>query len=93
MTPRKQVAELMPDDICRKILNAGKINLQQYIVGMSSEDLKRDSKSALFGAMDHVRCVCVCFLFFSFLLRRQNTNISPDRPVGPILAKSQRSGY
>lgn len=52
----EQVAELMPDDICRKILNAVKNNLQHYVGRMSSEDLKRDSKSALFGAIDHVRC-------------------------------------
>lgn len=61
----------MPDDMCRKILNAVKNNLQHYVGRMSSEDLKRDSKSALFGAIDHVRCarvLCVCALYVLFFL-------------------------
>lgn len=53
----QQVAELMPENISHNILNTTRINLQQHLMGVSSDDLKRDNKSALFGAMDNLRCV------------------------------------
>ena len=55
---RRQVAEVMPNELAEKILRQTRSNLDVYIKGVSNDDLKRspENRAALFGAMDHIRC-------------------------------------
>lgn len=52
------VAEVVSNDQVLMLLRGTLTNLEAYIAGVSSEDLKRspENRTALFGAMDHVRC-------------------------------------
>lgn len=54
-----QVAEVLPNDDAEDILRMTRSRLETYLKEVSPEDLKRspETRAALFGAMDHVRCL------------------------------------
>lgn len=49
---------MLPNDDAEDILRMTRSRLETYLKEVSPEDLKRspETRAALFGAMDHVRC-------------------------------------